>query len=90
MYKVFGKINYKCIDGRRADSIENALINFKKLTNNSENIVISVAELSNNVWYILSDQDLEIAKHLAECIFGNVKFVKYAPSSIRLLKKQSY
>ena len=88
MYKVFGRIDFKCIDGRRADSIEDALINFKKLINNSENIVISVAELSNNGWYFLSDQDLESAKHLAETMFENVKFVKYAPSSIRLLKKQ--
>ena len=89
MYKVFGKINYKCLDGRTADSIENALIKFKKLTNNTENIVISVAQLNDNTWYILSDQELEIAKHLAETIFDqNIKFTKYAPSSIRLAKNK--
>ena len=77
----------KCIDGRKGNSIENALLNFKLLAKDCDSITIAIASQENNIWYLLSEQELEIAQKLTEEMFNNVNFVKYAPSSIRLRKK---
>jgi hypothetical protein len=86
-FKVMGKINTECIDGRKGDSIETALTNFKLLVKENDNITIAIGYKENDTWYLLSEQELEIAQKLTEEMFNNVKFVKYAPSSIRLRKK---
>lgn len=86
-FKVMGKINAQCIDGKKADSIQNALTNFKLLVKDNDNITIAIGYNENNVWYLLSEQELEVAQNLTEEMFDNVNFVKYAPSSIRLRKK---
>ena len=87
LYRVMGKINTEYIDGKKADSIESALINFKSHVKDNDNIIIAIGYKENNIWYLLSEQELEIAQKLTEEMFNNVNFVKYAPSSIRLRKR---